>query len=203
MGVLAERLGPIRDHVRGAREAPVALVECPDYQCPYCGIAHPMVQALMAALPDEMCFAFRHFPLTRVHPYAWPAAEAAKAAGSQGQFWQMHDLLFEDQEHLAPAGPARPGTPSQPRRRRVHGGSTDPHVRRQGPGRPPEWCVQRRSRAAHLLPQWPPLPRRPALPEPSCRPEPCRGVWSSRWPVALSGGSRPGRDGVKARATAP
>lgn len=101
-GVLAERLAVGRDHVRGPRGAPVALVEYGDYQCPYCGMAHPVVQALSATLPDEMCFAFRHFPLTTVHPYAWPAAEAAEAAGAQGQFWPMHDLLFEDQEHLAP-----------------------------------------------------------------------------------------------------
>jgi protein-disulfide isomerase len=64
-------------------------------------MAHPVVQSLSATLLDEMCFAYRHFPLTTVHPYAWTAAEAAEAAGAQGQFWPMHDLLFEDQEHLA------------------------------------------------------------------------------------------------------
>jgi protein-disulfide isomerase len=65
-------------------------------------MAHPIVEALRATLADELCFAFRHFPLTTVHPYALGAAEAAEAAGSQGQFWSMHDLLFEDQDHLAP-----------------------------------------------------------------------------------------------------
>ena len=101
-GVLTERPAVGRDHVRGPAGAPVALVEYGDYECPYCGMAHPVVQALSATLSDEMCFAFRHFPLTTVHRYAWPAAEAAEAAGVQGQFWPMHDLLFEDQTHLAP-----------------------------------------------------------------------------------------------------
>ena len=68
-------------------------------------MAYPVVEALRATLGDEMCFAFRHFPLTTVHPYAWGAAEAAEAAGGQQHFWPMHDLLFRDQDHLAPADP--------------------------------------------------------------------------------------------------
>ena len=92
-----------RDHIRGPIEAPITLLEYGDYQCPFCGLAYPVVEELRATLGDEMCFAFRHFPLTTVHPYAWGAAEAAEAAGGQQHFWPMHDLLFRDQGHLAPA----------------------------------------------------------------------------------------------------
>ena len=89
-----------RDHRQGSETAPVTLVEYGDYECPYCGKAHPIVKEIQRRLGDQLCFVFRHFPLTQVHPYAQHAAEAAEAAGAQGEFWQMHDTLFEHQEAL-------------------------------------------------------------------------------------------------------
>src|SRR5437588_11128683 len=90
-----------RDHIEGHEDAPVTLVEYGDYECPYCGAAHPVVKEIYRQLGDELRFVFRHFPLARVHPHAERAAEAAEAAGAQGRFWQMHDLLFENQHALA------------------------------------------------------------------------------------------------------
>ena len=89
-----------RDHVQGPPDAPVTLLEYGDYQCPYCGAAHPIVKALQRRLGDTMRFAFRHFPLATIHEYAEGAAEAAEAAGAQGKFWAMHDMLFENQPNL-------------------------------------------------------------------------------------------------------
>lgn len=89
-----------RDHIQGPIDAPIALVEYGDYQCPYCGEAYPIVKAIQQRLGSRLCFAFRNFPLTSMHPNAEHAAEAAEAAGSQGQFWEMHDVLFENQEAL-------------------------------------------------------------------------------------------------------
>jgi protein-disulfide isomerase len=91
---------PNRDHVQGPIDAPVALLEFGDYQCPYCGAAYPIVKAVQKRLGNRLCFAFRNFPLTNIHPYAAHAAEAAEAAGAQGRFWEMHDLLFENQNAL-------------------------------------------------------------------------------------------------------
>jgi protein-disulfide isomerase len=89
-----------RDHIQGPIDAPMALVEYGDYECPYCGEAHPIVKAIQKGLGNRLCFAFRNFPLTNMHPYAEHAAEAAEAAGVQGHFWEMHDLLFENQDAL-------------------------------------------------------------------------------------------------------
>jgi protein-disulfide isomerase len=89
-----------RDHIRGPMDAPVTLVEYGDYQCPFCGQAHPIVQALLAQAGDSLRFVFRHFPLHTMHPYAEQAAEAAEAAGAQDQVWQMHDTLYENQDAL-------------------------------------------------------------------------------------------------------
>jgi protein-disulfide isomerase len=92
-----------RDHVQGSPTATVTLVEYGDYQCPYCGAAHGEVKEVQRVLGDDLLFAFRHFPLTQIHLLALPAAEAAEAAGAQGKFWEMHDLLFENQPHFEPA----------------------------------------------------------------------------------------------------
>jgi protein-disulfide isomerase len=89
-----------RDHVQGPANAPATLVEYGDFECPFCGRAHPIVKAVQARLGRRMRFVFRHFPLTEIHPHALPAAEAAEAAGAQGRFWEMHDLLFESQPAL-------------------------------------------------------------------------------------------------------
>jgi len=89
-----------RDHIQGPIDAPLALVEYGDYECPYCGEAYPIVKAVQARLGDRMCFVFRNFPLVNSHPHAQHAAEAAEAAGVRGKFWEMHDVLYENQHAL-------------------------------------------------------------------------------------------------------
>lgn len=90
----------VEDHHIGPLTAPVSLVEFGDYECPYCGQAHPIVKEVKQRLGESLCFVFRHFPLSQIHPHAERAAEAAEAAGAQGQFWPMHDLLFQHQNAL-------------------------------------------------------------------------------------------------------
>jgi NhaA family Na+:H+ antiporter len=89
-----------RDHVQGSLDAPVVFVEYGDYECPHCLQAHSIVQELQDRLGERACFVYRHFPIRSSHPHAQHAAEAAEAAGAQGKFWEMHDLLFENQEAL-------------------------------------------------------------------------------------------------------
>ena len=89
-----------RDHILGPITAPVTLVEYGDYECPQCGQAHHMVKQLHQLLGRQLCFVFRHFPLTMIHPHAQQAAEAAEAAAVQGKFWEMHYMLFEHQHAL-------------------------------------------------------------------------------------------------------
>jgi protein-disulfide isomerase len=100
--VLSVPVSPNRDHIRGPIDAPVTLVEYGDYECPYCGVAHPIVTAVQERMGPELRFVFRHFPLTTVHPHAELAAEAAEAAGAQRKFWPMHDMLYENQQGLDP-----------------------------------------------------------------------------------------------------
>jgi protein-disulfide isomerase len=88
------------DHILGSIHAPVTVVEYGDFECPNCKQAAPAVKLLLERFTGRVRFAFRHFPLEGVHPHALLAAEAAECAGGQGKFWQMHDLLFENQEHL-------------------------------------------------------------------------------------------------------
>jgi Na+/H+ antiporter NhaA len=87
-----------RDHVRGPADASVTVVEYGDFQCPYCGRAEPVVRELMADV--DLRYVWRNLPLSDVHPQAQMAAEAAEAAGLQGRFWEMHDLLLAHQDHL-------------------------------------------------------------------------------------------------------
>jgi protein-disulfide isomerase len=89
-----------RDHVRGPKDAPVTLLEYGDFECPRCGAAHPLLKELEESLGDRVRFVFRNFPLTQAHARAERAAMAAEAAGLQGRFWEMHDLLFENQDAL-------------------------------------------------------------------------------------------------------
>jgi protein-disulfide isomerase len=91
-----------RDHAEGSADAPVTLVEYGDYQCPFCGAAYPVVKQLQETLGKKLRFVFRNFPLTEAHPYALLGAEAAEAAALQDKFWEMHDLIFEQQELLEP-----------------------------------------------------------------------------------------------------
>jgi protein-disulfide isomerase len=89
-----------RDHIQGSIDAPILLLEYGDYECPYCGSTYPIIKAIQERLGERLCFAFRNFPLVNSHPHAQHAAEAAEAAGAQGKFWEMHDLLFENQTAL-------------------------------------------------------------------------------------------------------
>lgn len=89
-----------RDHIRGRFDAPVTLVEYGDYECPFCGQAHAVVQAVEQEMGEQLRFVFRNFPLANMHPHAEHAAEAAESAGAQGRFWEMHDLLYENQDAL-------------------------------------------------------------------------------------------------------
>jgi protein-disulfide isomerase len=89
-----------RDHVRGPASAEVTLVEYGDFECPYTRRARPVVRRLGQDFGDSLLFVFRNFPLTRIHPHAQAAAEAAEAAASQGRYWEIHDLLFDNQRHL-------------------------------------------------------------------------------------------------------
>jgi protein-disulfide isomerase len=91
-----------QDHAEGPADAPLTLVEYGDYQCPYCRAAYPVVKRLQKTLGKKLRFVFRNFPLTQAHPYALTAAQAAEAAALQGKFWEMHDLLFEEQALLKP-----------------------------------------------------------------------------------------------------
>lgn len=89
------------DHIYGNEYAPIELVEYGDYQCSYCGRAHPVIKSIQQELGTALKFVFRNFPLSKVHPHALAAAIAAEAAALQGKFWEMHDVIFENQEKLA------------------------------------------------------------------------------------------------------
>jgi protein-disulfide isomerase len=98
--VLAVAVDDDRDHIQGPANAAVTLVEYGDYECPYCGAAYPIVKELQARMGDRLKFVFRNFPITTSHPHAEQSAEAAEAAAAQGRFWEMHDLLYENQRRL-------------------------------------------------------------------------------------------------------
>lgn len=89
------------DHVRGAIDAPVTLIEYGDFECPYCAAAQPVLDEVVAASDGGVRLIFRNFPLHEIHPYALTAALAAEAAAAQGKFWPMHDLLFAHQARLS------------------------------------------------------------------------------------------------------
>jgi protein-disulfide isomerase len=88
------------DHVLGPDHAPVIVIEYGDFECPNCKQAAPAVKLLLERFSQRVRFAYRHFPLEGPHPHALAAAEAAECAGAQGKFWEMHDLLFANQDHL-------------------------------------------------------------------------------------------------------
>jgi len=89
-----------RDHLQGPVDAPISLVEYGDYECVFCGDAHAIIKKVQQRLAGRLCFVFRNFPAANAHPHAQHAAEAAEAAGVQGKFWEMHDLLFAHQDAL-------------------------------------------------------------------------------------------------------
>jgi protein-disulfide isomerase len=90
-------------HVRGNQNAGLLLIEYADFECPYCAMAAPYVQHVFDRFGDRIAEDFRPFPLTEIHPHALHAAQAAEAAGLQGKFWQMHDMLFKNQRKLEDA----------------------------------------------------------------------------------------------------
>jgi protein-disulfide isomerase len=98
--VLTMPVSEDRDHIQGPADPAVTLVEYGDYECPYCGAAYPIIKEVQARMGARLRFVFRNFPIVTSHPHAEQAAEAAEAAATQGKFWQMHDLLYENQRHL-------------------------------------------------------------------------------------------------------
>ena len=88
------------DHVAGPPHAGPVLIEYGDFECPSCAQAHAAIKILMERFDHRFRFVFRHFPVAEFHPHATLAAEAAEAAAAQGRFWEMHDRLFTDPQHL-------------------------------------------------------------------------------------------------------
>lgn len=86
------------DWVRGERQAKVSLVEYGDFQCPACANYEPLVQRLLQEFPKDLRLVYRHFPLDTIHRNAYAASRASEAAGKQGKFWEMHDILYERQK---------------------------------------------------------------------------------------------------------
>lgn len=90
-----------QDHIQGNENAPLTLVEYGDYECPYCGMAYLIVKRLQRHFGNDLRLVFRNFPLIDSHPHAGIAAMTAEFAASKGKFWEMHDLLYENQKFLA------------------------------------------------------------------------------------------------------
>lgn len=84
--------------VLGKADAPVVLVEFSDFQCPFCARAEPTVKQIRSEYGDKVLFAYKHFPLTQIHPHAQAAAEASECAKDQGKFWEYHDKLIDNQQ---------------------------------------------------------------------------------------------------------
>ncbi|HSB00694.1 MAG TPA: Na+/H+ antiporter NhaA, partial [Anaerolineales bacterium] len=89
-----------RDHVKRSLDAPVMLVEYGDYECPHCQEVYPILYELKERMGNRVAYVYRHFPISRQHPNAQLAAEAAEAAAAQGKFWEMHHRLFTHQNEL-------------------------------------------------------------------------------------------------------
>lgn len=90
------------DHVRGSLDAPAVITEFADFECPFCGAAYPVLEAIRKTYGDKVALVFRHYPL-QMHPHALGAAEAAEAAGGVGKFWEMYDQLYRHQAALGNA----------------------------------------------------------------------------------------------------
>jgi protein-disulfide isomerase len=93
----------VADHVLGNPDAPVTLLEYGDYECPYCAAAAPVLRQVVTESGGRVRLIFRNFPLADTHPHALTAALAVEAAGAQGAYWPMHDLLFAHQDRLGDA----------------------------------------------------------------------------------------------------
>jgi len=90
------------DHSIGSESASLVMVEYGDYECPFCGRAQPVVESVRRKVGEDLRFVFRNFPLSEMHLHALGAARAAEAAAKQGKFWEMHGLLYQNQESLDP-----------------------------------------------------------------------------------------------------
>ncbi len=88
------------DHSQGNPAAPIELVEYGDYECPHCGRAYPIIKSIQEKMGDKLKFVFRNFPLAEAHPHATAAAISSEVAGHHDKFWEMHDLLYENQFNL-------------------------------------------------------------------------------------------------------
>lgn len=89
------------DHIKGPETAKATLVEYSDFECPACAQYEGLVQEVMKAFPNDLRLVYRHFPLQAAHPKAMIASQASEAAGKQGKFWEMHDILFAKQSEWA------------------------------------------------------------------------------------------------------
>jgi protein-disulfide isomerase len=95
--------GSPTNHVEGNGTAKVTLVEYGDYECPFCEQFYPVVKDIAAQYNDKIYFQFRNLPLTQIHQNAFAGARAAEAASLQGKFWQMHDILYDEQSTWSPS----------------------------------------------------------------------------------------------------
>lgn len=86
------------NHTQGSDKTGVVLIEYGDFQCPACGQYYPIVKEVKEKYKDQIIFQFRNFPLVQIHQNAFVAARAAEAASKQKKFWEMHDLLYENQQ---------------------------------------------------------------------------------------------------------
>ncbi len=106
----SEQSGNISDHVFGKADSKVVLMEYGDFQCPGCGGAHPTVQKLTEKYKDQIAFVFRNFPISSKHPNARAAAAAVEAAGLQGKYWEMHNMMYDNQSSWENLGTDQRGT---------------------------------------------------------------------------------------------
>lgn len=93
-----------KDHSIGKHTATIELVEYGDYQCPHCGAAYPIIKEIQKIFGEQVKFVFRNFPLSEIHPFAVLAAIATESAAMQSKFWEMHDIIFENQDKLNDTG---------------------------------------------------------------------------------------------------
>lgn len=94
------------DIATGPKDAKVTIIEYADFQCPACAVYHPLVKQLLSEFPKDIYFVYRFFPLTSIHRNALLSSQAGFAANLQGKFWQMHDMIYENQKSWANEGNA-------------------------------------------------------------------------------------------------
>jgi protein-disulfide isomerase len=100
--------GPDKPKAQDKTSGTIMLEEFGDYQCPPCGNLHPVLKTIKEEFGDRIQFVFHHFPLIQIHPHAVSASQAAVAAGFQGRFWEMHDLIYKNQSAWSGAADAQP-----------------------------------------------------------------------------------------------